>query len=465
MKSKLVLLLSILVYSTKLFSQAAPLVQVTIPNPNPVCNPSDCTQLQANYNTIKQTNDYAVSSIIYNPNFPFTGGTVIEATSDDNWTEIINLPFTFCFYGQSYNQLLVGTNGVITFNTTGPNYTPGGPCRWAYNATIPNADANFIRNAIFGVYQDTNILPGALNADTTPNNIQNVNYYVLDTGPNAAPNRVFVANFNELPQFSCNATVGLQTSQIIIYETTNIIDVLISKRTSCTGWNSGSGLVGIQNATGTLTRVPPLRNTGTWSATNEAWRFTPNGAATVPSSIQWFQADGVTPAAAVNVNPLTVCPAGPETYIAKVTYTICNGQPTVVQKAVNVDVSQLPVNNPVDLVFCSSALQYVKDWKKLIKEFAATGASKILLSDVFCGNFINSFVTIQNYYESKIPHWFFSTSELIIEFNKYGYELILQTEATGKRAGIDDFLPMSNFPTSHQLHTTSHLLFSKVRVS
>ncbi|MFM2265693.1 MAG: hypothetical protein RLZ77_1113, partial [Bacteroidota bacterium] len=354
MKSKFVLLLSILVYSTKLFSQAAPLVQVTIPNPNPVCNPGDCTQLQANYNTIKQTNDYAVSSIIYNPNFPFVGGTVIENSSDDSWTQIVNLPFTFCFYGQAYNQLLVGTNGVITFNTSGPNYTPGGACRWSYNATIPNADANFIRNAIFGVYQDTNILPGALDADTTPNNIQNVNYYVLDTGPNAAPNRVFVANFNELPQFSCNATAGLQTSQIIIYETTNIIDVLISKRTPCLNWNSGSGLVGIQNATGTLTRVPPLRNTGTWSATNEAWRFTPNGAVTVPSSVQWFQADGVTPAAAANVNPITVCPTGPETYIAKVTYTICNGQPTVVQKAVNIDVTQLPVNNPVDLVVCSS---------------------------------------------------------------------------------------------------------------
>ena len=354
MIKKYLVVLSILFAVFEAFSQAAPLVQVTIPTPNPVCNAGDCTQLQANFNTIKQTNDYTVTQVVYNPNFPFTGGTVIQNTSDDSWTQIVNLPFTFCFYGQSYNQLLVGTNGVITFNTSGPGYTPGGGCRWAYTATIPNADANFIRNAIFGVYQDTDISIGALSDDTTPNNIQNVNYYVLDTGPNAAPNRVFVANFNELPQFLCHAASGLQTSQIIIHETTNIIDVLISKRTPCLNWNSGSGLVGIQNAAGTLTRVPPGRNTGTWSATNEAWRFTPNGAVNVPTSVQWFQADGITPAAAVNVNPITVCPTGPDTYIAKVTYTICNGQPATVEESVNIDVTQLPVNDPIDLVVCSS---------------------------------------------------------------------------------------------------------------
>jgi len=122
--------------------------------------------------------------------------------------------------------------------------------------------------------------------------------------------------------------------------------------------------------------------------------------------------------------------------------------------------NSIPKNQHFDLVFCSSALQYIKDWEILIKQFAKTGASKILLSDVFCGNFSKSFATIQNYYESKIPHWFFSTSDLIFEFEKYGYKLAMHTEATGKRAGKDNFLPMSNFPKSHRIETTSHLLFS-----
>ncbi len=121
----------------------------------------------------------------------------------------------------------------------------------------------------------------------------------------------------------------------------------------------------------------------------------------------------------------------------------------------------LPDDKCFDLVFCSSTLQYIKEWRSLIKQFSHTGASHILLSDVFCGNFASSFVTLQNYYESKIPHWFFSTSDLIDEFNKNGYKLALHTDATGKRAGINDFLPMSNFPKSHQIELTSHLLFKK----
>jgi putative methyltransferase (TIGR04325 family) len=123
--------------------------------------------------------------------------------------------------------------------------------------------------------------------------------------------------------------------------------------------------------------------------------------------------------------------------------------------------NDIPKKKSFDLIFCSSSLQYIKEWKSLIKKFAQTGAKTILLSDIFCGKFPTSFVSIQNYYESKIPHWFFSTSDLINEFLKNGYELALHTEATGKRAGIDDYLPMSNFPKSHQILTTSHLLFLK----
>ena len=122
--------------------------------------------------------------------------------------------------------------------------------------------------------------------------------------------------------------------------------------------------------------------------------------------------------------------------------------------------NKIPKNQYFDLVFCSSAIQYVNDWRSLVKQFAQTKPSNILLSDVFCGNFSESFATIQNYYESKIPHWFFSTTELVVEFQKYGYELTLHTEATGKRAGKNDILPMSNFPKSLRIETTSHLLFS-----
>jgi putative methyltransferase (TIGR04325 family) len=115
-----------------------------------------------------------------------------------------------------------------------------------------------------------------------------------------------------------------------------------------------------------------------------------------------------------------------------------------------------------DLLFCSSTFQYIRDYKALINSFTRTNASIILLSDVFCGDFDNSFVTIQNYYDSKIPHWFYSTTEIVNQFKACGYELALRTDARGDRAGASDYLPMSNFPKAFQLELTSHLVFQKI---
>jgi len=329
---------------------ALPLAKVKIDAPQAVCNLGECTDLLARYTQISIPTDYTVCSIPYAPTFPFTGGTVIPVTGDDSWSPIVTLPFSFNFYGNCYNNVIVGTNGVITFDLVGQ--TPGGGCPWQFNQTIPNAGFP-IKNAIYGVYQDTHIgAPPVVNPA-----IQNVNYYILSTGVNAAPNRVFVANFNELPQYSCLNSVGLQTSQIVIHETTNIIEVLVSKRTSCTSWNSGSGLIGIQNLAGTLATVPPvpLRNTGTWGATNEAWRFYPNATPSpIISELSW-ELNG-SPIGAINENPLTVCPTASGTYSAVVKYKNC-GLTSVVRDDVVLGVSPpLPVADPQNITFCSSSL-------------------------------------------------------------------------------------------------------------
>ena len=43
--------------------------------------------------------------------------TVIRGNLDDSFSGIIDLPFKFCFYGQVYNQLVIGSNGMISFDT------------------------------------------------------------------------------------------------------------------------------------------------------------------------------------------------------------------------------------------------------------------------------------------------------------------------------------------------------------
>ncbi len=122
--------------------------------------------------------------------------------------------------------------------------------------------------------------------------------------------------------------------------------------------------------------------------------------------------------------------------------------------------SAISDDSEADLIFCSSAFQYINNWKGLIRQFADVAPKAILMSDVFCGSF-GTFATLQNYYESKVPHWFFNVSEFINEFFINGYTMISKSVATGVRAGNVDLLPMDNFPESNRLETSSHLLFWK----
>ena len=71
--------------------------------------------------------------------------------------------------------------------------------------------------------------------------------------------------------------------QVVLYETTNIIDFYVENKPSCSSWNSGWAAMGIQNDAGTEAVVPPGRNgnDSPWQTQNEAWRFTPSGASIV----------------------------------------------------------------------------------------------------------------------------------------------------------------------------------------
>jgi hypothetical protein len=140
---------------------ATPLMEVNIDPASTVCNPGDCIDLKASYSNVGSTTNYVVSPIPYCPSFPFIGGTEINANCDDVWAPTVTLPFNFGFFGNCYNQVRVGSNGVITFNTTvGPPVCNGLDfCPWAWGGTIPNPGFP-IRNAIYGVYQDTDIGAG-----------------------------------------------------------------------------------------------------------------------------------------------------------------------------------------------------------------------------------------------------------------------------------------------------------------
>lgn len=122
--------------------------------------------------------------------------------------------------------------------------------------------------------------------------------------------------------------------------------------------------------------------------------------------------------------------------------------------------NQLPDSDKYDLIHSASALQYVEDWKGLLKKISCYEPEYILLSDVFAGT-ISTFVTLQSYYGSKIKHWFFNLEELISFFSSMGYSLTMKSYVNSRRLESEDILPMGNFPEQFRIQHTLHLLLKK----
>lgn len=289
---------------------------------------TNCTNLTATPFHAGATNTYTVGSIPHAPPIPYNqaGGTVVSANTDDVWSPVINLPFPFCYYGNTYTTCKVGSNGAVDMGPAGG----GGFQPWSFNANCPNAALNDDGD-IFGVLHDID-----------PSVCGQIKWYLLGT----APCRIFVVSFNNICHFSCT---NLQTrSMIVLYETTNVIDVYVESKPTCGGWNGGHAIIGIQNETGTQGIAAPGRNCnpGNWTVnTPEAWRFTPNGAPIY--TVDWY--DGATFLG--TGNNINVCPNGANTtYTAEVTYTRCDGVQIIETDDVTINYSTLPpaTVTPVD---------------------------------------------------------------------------------------------------------------------
>jgi hypothetical protein len=276
--------------------------------PSLSCQALTCVDLEATYLQLNQPTNYSVASIPYAPPYQFTClQNPVSVNVDDIWSPMVNLPFNFCFYGTNFNRCLIGSNGVITFDTT--TYAPGGYNNWSFSNNLPNA--TLFRNTIFGVYQDI---------DPSKGGQVGWELITLNTGC-----RALVAAWNDIPMFSSSCNSQLYTGMIVLYENTNVIEVYIKEKNTCATWNSGNAIVGIQNAAGTAAVVAPNRNglSPDWSITNEAWRFTPTG--TSLTTLRWFQGNGTSGPLLGTSITINVCPTVTTTYTAEVTYALCSG--------------------------------------------------------------------------------------------------------------------------------------------
>lgn len=277
-----ILLLSLLLFFTSILKLSAQsCFSVAAGNDTTISCLQACLDLKARIPDVRTTDDYQVIPIPYQP-FPFTniGGIEFNPTyQDDEWSPVITLPFTFCYYGQNYTKCAVGTNGVVTFDIAPPN------CCGGFNDyVIPNGvtipSPTYPRATIMGPYHD--IDPST----ATPQQPGRKMEYIIVGN---APCRKFVLNFYTIPYYLCPDS--LVTQQIVLYEGTGIIDIFLKDKPFACGasTNNGRAILGIQNWDQDKARAVPGRNNTSWSAFNEGWRFVPSGATSLLDSVSVFK--------------------------------------------------------------------------------------------------------------------------------------------------------------------------------
>ncbi len=245
-------------------------------------------------------------------------GPVIGLFADDSFSQAITMAFDFPFYGEYYSQLVVSSNGVISFDISRALQYQN----WRINGNLPTS--NYDRAVIMGPFHDIDIRQLASSPSAS------ITYHI----EGVAPYRKWILDFHKIPLFDCNDLIE-NSSRIILNESTGIIDVIIFDQQICDDWNDGLAIVGLQNwdrdkaimAPGRTATSPPWGSVGM----NEAWRFTPKNGISLFQRVELFDLNGnlvstgdtatLTPAV-LSVKFPGVCPPnyGVNTYVVRSTY-------------------------------------------------------------------------------------------------------------------------------------------------
>lgn len=304
-----------------------------------------CLNLHSTFPTINSTGNYSVSSEAYKPYLPLDSGTALQANYDDLYAKQIDIPFTFCFFGNFFNQLVIGSNGVLTFDTN----QLGKICYPNIQSTNPSS--LLPTNAIFGVLNDMFF---------SNSNDSEIYYNTVGT----APYRKLVVTFYKGRIPGCTTTAS---SQIVLSETTNDIEIFVeNKPAPCSTIKFKEALIGIQNSDGSLGFSPPARNTGVWTAANEAWKFSPSGTPVVPTLTWTNTANEVVG----NAQNITVCPQKSDVYTLTASYAVCGTNTLDMTAQFNLNFSQsYPSANDYTKFFCNtngSQTVNLDDYKSLL---------------------------------------------------------------------------------------------------
>lgn len=288
----------------------------------------NCLTLRTTVPVIRAvSNQYSVSkAACFRPNVSPATPAISLAGRDDLYSPVIPLPFNFPFYNIIYNQLVISTNGMISFDIT--NAQSG--AQWTIlngEGTLPT-DA-YDRAIIMGAYHDIDIE----NPNTSPD--KQIKYEVTGT----APHRKWVLSFYKVPCFQQQCWDKINnTYQMTLYEGLGLVEIHVFGREICTTWNNGNAMIGMQNYEQDNGIMAPGRSAWTspqWGGVNmnEAWRFAPNAGPSLLKSVELYKSTGEFVAMGdtandgngnYNVSFNTICQDLPAaTYIVKSSYYHC----------------------------------------------------------------------------------------------------------------------------------------------
>jgi len=292
-----------------------------------LCPGESTTTLHANIGRII-TGKYRVESIpfVWDGDFTTAQDVLMNGTAmriDDRYSDAIALPFPVSFYGRTYNQIVVGSNGDVIFETSmATTYDSWSidPTQLIPDHTLPywSSTSNVSFASIMGAYLDIDI--------SVSSGTEELKYKTVGT----APNRKFIITFNDVPQFSCNSL--LVSEQIVFNESDYSFEVHIKNKEICTTWNDGLATLGTQNEEllpdtcgnypGDVTSPTlPNRNTGVWDVLDtapEAYKFVPDANLT----LTWY--DGSRNVVGHDVDQVVTIGSADETFTLEASFEDCH---------------------------------------------------------------------------------------------------------------------------------------------
>ncbi|MBL7764999.1 MAG: hypothetical protein JNJ58_02820 [Chitinophagaceae bacterium] len=188
-------------------------------------------------------NNYVVSSIPLAPTSP-AGPTNPGPAGDDVLSPAVAIGFPFTFYGNTYSNVFISTNGFISFNSL----SGAGCCN---GQLLPSP----------GIPDDVVALAWS---DLNTNSGGTIDYYNL-----TSPNRL-VVRYNNVNAYVSGGGSGAINGQIILYDNGKIE---VHTSSSTLTYPTNVITQGIENATGSLAATVSGRNASLWTSAGDAYKF------------------------------------------------------------------------------------------------------------------------------------------------------------------------------------------------